>query len=744
MTIPSNPAYWGKPLAIAASILTLITVNACRSSSDDISSEESQVATTNNLSKNNLENAAPDTSQSTLLLSQTQSPIHWQPWSKSVFDDAAKANKTVFAYIASGTNPNALESLAQLNQSAKACANLNKHHVNILVDSNLHPDLEFFTASLCRQSRTQVSSPLLVWFSHEGIPISWIPINNNQKQNASEFIIRTSNIVARMWKDSPKYVLKNSREDFIRRKNEILPAPLKDENNLMAIRATRQVASLFDPTTSTIDGIGNLSIGRYIELLAVASQHPDLTDTQKKRYTDIAALTADNMLLRGLIDPLDGGIFSGIQQSTTALPVFSKKLKGQAYTMAALYSLYQTSGETRYLKAADAILSYTEKNLTLPDEGYSLGIVYANNNAHDNPCIWTLEELESALTPEEVKLAKLAFGIQGLGNIPLVDDRNRSYFSQNTLIWKLSPSELSTRSGIAPAALTPQLESITKKLSKLRTDQSTNTQQENLSTLETSSLLAQAFTVAYRATGDTKYLDRAIQTLTFIREKYIDDAGTIHHARFKGKLLTLPALGADYTQFSQAALDLHQVTLDPEWLNLASDTHQRMLDQLGNTLNYHISENPGTNNPYPYTPYQFISIQEINNTNTWALAYSNAKRLSIQNNNVELNAQSEGLLGIMLATTQKSPLPSMDFLISTAKLQQPKVYLRLPFAPKLLTTAIRKRCQIIGVAESDTKKQYPELGDQITNIPDQGAIIIQRGKIIGTTTSAEELNKILP
>jgi len=649
----------------------MAATNSCKDAPEQELEEHVEARDTSHIHQNNLGDA-----KSSLEQSQAKSPIHWQPWSKSVFADAAAEKKTVFAYIGSGTDPYTVDILTQLNQSQQTCDTLNQHHVNILIDSNLHPDLEFLSASLCLRSGSIVSKPILIWFSYEGSPISWIPVTKNQSQTIAEFISRTSSTVNQMWMDSPDYVLQNSREDFARRLASAIPAPAKNDDpdnpSITPIQVIRRIASLFDPTSATIDGTGGLSIAGYIKLLTLSSSRPDISESQRKRYLDIAEQAADNMMLYGLIDPLDGGIYSRNQQATSALPVFTKELKTQAYSIDALYTLYKASGKTRHLKAADAILAYTEQNLALPDGGYSLGIIYASHGAKNNPCTWTLEELEAALTPEEMKICTQAFGIKGLGNIPMEDDRDRAYLRKNTLTWKTTPAALSASTGTDTASLLKQLKSITKKLAKLRKEKSQTTHHEKLSTADSSSLLASAYLSAYRATGNSKHLDQATQLLTSIREHFIDDSGHLFHARFKGKLLDLPALGVDYTLLTQAALDRHEAAPDPTWLQFASKIHQDMTTNLSGAQGHQILENAGTNDPQPLKVNQVFTIRALDNSSTWALAYANAKRLAAEQPSNDLQAQSDNLLGALLNTLHMSPFASIDFLTVDAKLQQTK------------------------------------------------------------------------
>ena len=191
------------------------------------------------------------------------------------------------------------------------------------------------------------------------------------------------------------------------------------------LKAARKSASLFDPTSNAIDNIGNLSPARYVKLMASASHHPDLSKPQREHYLKLACLTADHLIIHGLADPLDGGVFSGVQYTTHALPRFSKTLRAQALSMEALYSVYQATQDPHYLKAADSILAYTQKHLSLDGGGHALGTTYLPNNENDNPCIWTLDEIQAALSEKEFQLASIAFGLNKRGNIPFIDNPNQ-------------------------------------------------------------------------------------------------------------------------------------------------------------------------------------------------------------------------------------------------------------------------------------------------------------------------------
>lgn len=733
-------------LTLAGSAIAIaLIMQACRPKDDSTSqagtkTQMVEAFTKSPLSRNQSQN---DNQGLTSLLSrQASSPVKWQHWHKDLLKHAASEKKTVFAIIASATDPYTLEVLDRIHDSPSICSLLNDHHLNVLIDSNLHPDLAFMATSVCLRSKSPASSPILVWFSYEGYPISWSSVGQHMTADIAELINRMSHTVHTMWIEDPEYVLKHSGRDFLLQKDLAGPKPITAEEYApgLILKAIRKSTSLFDPTSNTIDGIGNLNIARYLEMLIRAAQHPDLSTTQSDRYLQIASIIADHLIIHGLTDPLDSGVFSGAQHTTHALPEFSKTLRVQALSMRALYGLYQATRNARYREAADAILEYTLKNLSLDNGGYATGVSYLSDKTGNNPCLWNLEEIKAALTQPEFQVASIAFGLSERGNIPFVDDPQHLHSNKNSLTWKLRMTELSSRTSMDPASLQQVLQSITAKLAKSRSEKSLLPFVEKLETPGSTALLAGALVSAYRATGETSHLEQATKVVNHLRSRFIDQEGNLHRAYFVDSLNNHPATGADYAQFCKAVLDLHEVTLDPSWLELAYDLHMRMNRLLANADNHRIAEYDGSGYPQTYKVEFYVTLHELDNPNTWALAHANAKRLALRHEDEALKSQWNNLESYLLKQSLAAPTSCTDFLAYECMDRAKKVYIKVPAAPELLAAACNHPCQIIAIADGGS---YPELGAEAAKVPAGTALVTARGKKIGTTSSASELTGLL-
>ena len=680
------------------------------------------------LSKNELKN-----NQSSLISHASNSSIHWQPWSANVFERAKQENKIVFIIIGSGTDTQTLALLDQINKNSTLSKLFNEQNVNVLIDRNCNPEIQQFIADLCLKSQKYISKTLFAWFTYEGYPLAWSGTTINELPQSDETLFSMNKTVHLLWQESPKYILQNSRSDFTIKSSTAPFLKSTTEPNQTSIpQAIRYIISLYDPTSNNIDQISRLSTARYINLLLQASTSSILADNQKKRSAAIARLSAQDTLIRGLSDPIDGGIFDGVQKTSTALPIFTKSLQTQALSMEALYLLYQTTEDNIYLKAANKIKKYIEQNLKLANGDYIQGIIYAANSAIDNPCTWTLEELEKNLTEEELRICRLAFGIKGLGNIPFIDDTKNTYFRQNTLTWKISKSEVAEQAHIDHARLENLLESIMKKLSKLRTNRSPHFFKENVSSAQSLALYVSSLVTAYRATGDKSHLQDAKKIFAHIKNNFTNPKGKLHETRFNGILSSYTATATTQSLVCKASLDLYEVTLEKQYLEQAHISHENMFTSFSYAKDKILFEKSMSTYPVDYQIWQPFNIPHINNFSSFAYSWSNASRLLNHKQSKSIKQHKQALENKLSRIKLAVPIFLIDYLTCYSTLEKPKVYLNKKTPGNLINTAIRLPCQIITM----NKTTHHNLNEKI---PDGYAAVVYSGKLIGITNKASEL-----
>lgn len=724
-------------LVAAMTILAfLLVLNGCRPKDTDSQDNAGLTSQEDSYEKSPLAEG-----QSHLLDGQVDSLIDWQSWHQDLFRQANNERRVVCALVGSGTDPEMIKILASINQSPSLAKLLNNNHINTIIDTNLHPDIEYYMAIVSIISKINTRMPMLVWFSYEGNLLSWTPVNSATPDALKTNIQRTSNIVSTMWLESPEYTLANSQRDHDRRTKTSQPNPFDTERGITFSLAgpISQARSLFNPVSDRVDALSKLTPARYINLMLKASSLPEQSTNQRLQCLEIAKGAADKMLLYGLIDPLDGGVYSSYRANSLSLPTFAKTLRAQAHSMSALYKLYQITEITQYLKAADRIKTFITQHLAQDNGDLALGMTYTYGKAQDQYELWTWQELKKSLTADELDLAISAFGLSELGNVSYLDDPQKIYFRKNILIWKTTPENLAKSKSISVEKLAKLLDSITSKLLAIRSQRPNDVAVEKLSTSGSLALYASACISGYRATADAAHLTSAEKALIHLRDHYLTTNDQLQHSSYNGRLSGIPAKGADYALVCEVALDLNEATLDPEWLKFAYKIHKQMNENLRDPSTGFIKESSAELYPRAYPTYNFINLSSIDNDSTWALAHSNAKRLALQINSDALDEQVIQLEGLILQNTQPSSLTLIDYLTRESAARSARFYVKPPMNDAMLAMIHRQPCQIVSVTESGA---YPELGIEAAEMKAGSCILFANGKRIGQASSLKQLKSL--
>lgn len=739
LLMPTHTAYSElfKVVATITLLCSLLILNSCRSAGDDSEDNTSEAD-----QEQAYEKAPLAEGQSLLLDSQVDSAAEWQSWHQDLFRQANNERRIIFAIIGSGTDPNMLNTLASINQSSSLKETLRKNHINTIIDTNLHPDMELYMTQLSLGSRLPPSNPMLAWFSYEGNLVSWTPVSTSNLSNIKTLIQRTSNTVHNLWLESPEYTLANSRRDSESRSKMGIPKPVDpaQDGTISVIKPISRIKSLFNPISNTVDKLDNFTAARYVNLMILASRLSQQSANQQEQLLGTAQKVTDKMLINGLIDPLDGGVYSGYNGVGQNLPKFSKTLRVQSLSMLALYQLYQSTRDEKYRIAADRIAAFTKQYLAQDDGSLAMGVAYLSDAPNNHPKFWTLEEISKLLSAEELDIAIDAYGLSDIGNISLTDDPKRFYFRQNILTWKTTAEDLAKSKSISTTALSQVLESISAKLLSSRSRKPSNSIVEKLSTSGSLATYAYAHISGYRATADASHLSTAEETMRYIKEQFITPDKQLQRASYKSQVVGIPAKAIDYALVCQAALNLNEVTLNPEWLTFAHDIHTQMNKQLREPKTGFIREFNGKGYPKDYRVYNYYTINESDNESTWAIANSNAKRLSLQIVDASLTEQIQQLSAIMLQNSQLYPLSMIDYLTQESIFQSARVYLKPPMDDAMLALTLSHPCQVVVVNNSGT---YPELGIEPSEIKSGSCILFINGERIGQASSQKQLKLLL-
>ena len=560
-------------LLLAAVVLTQ---NSCRKAKTAVA-ENTQAAPVIALE---LESNGLDALPGAVCRSQAGSPIHWQPWTKDTLNRAKAARRLVFCVIAMPRQPVFLQVLSGLESDPAVVDTINSQYVPVLVDGDAARELSLLTADLCLEIRRPVQMPLLLWLTHEGNPVAWLPSSAPTPAGIVELFNQSHSMVSQMWREDAQgpdaksgagYVVRNSaldnanrRERMQRRKttNAVSSQPALD-----AQRSLRQLASMYDSYSRTLDESGLLFPDGTIDLLASAAARPGLPADVRDRCMESLRGLLDDLLPSAMFDPLDGGVFSARRGPTWDLPWFVRDCVGQARVAVALVEAFHVTGDRRALDRALGSIAFAEKNYATEAGLFAAGLA---PEADASAWLWSVEDVEQVLGKEDARWWISATGMKGLGNLPSEADPRREFFRANSLSMAGSPAEIAASLGQSEEAFLPRFESAKAKMLAARRARLGDFIRDASPHAESSLRMVSAYAAAFAATGDDAWRTKAVELLKRTREAFA--AGPRLRAYDRE---AAPSIGAGraflYALALQSVLDVAAITLDEQWFLWSED-----------------------------------------------------------------------------------------------------------------------------------------------------------------------------
>ncbi len=502
---------------------------------------------------------------------QANSPIHWQPWTKTTLDRAKNANELVLCVIVMPQQPGFLDVLAKITEDPAMVEAINQNYVPVLVDGDASREMGILTADLCSEIKRPLQLPLFVWMTGDGNPIAWIPLTPNNLHGVPELFNQSHLMVSQMWKDVPEYVLKNSSQDNASRRNRFLQRKvtkvMSEQPAMDVVRSLRQLASLYDPYSRVFDESGGLFPAGAIELLSTAAVRPGLPPDVRARCLRTTRELMVDLLPSAMIDPLDGGVFTSRSGPSWALPTFVRDCPGQARAAVALISAFRATGDPLALEKALGAISFAEKSYGTSEGLFSLGFSPPNN---PESWMWKVEDLEQVLPAEDASWWIKATAMKGLGNLPSEADTRREYFRCNTLGLGKSAASIAAEVSQSEESFKPRFEKVRASLLAVRNARISHVTRDECSHAGATFRMVSAYAAAYGATGDEAYRVKASALLKRAREAFMVGPKL---RMFSSDVPDSVGAGRAflYALALQAVLDMADITSDEQWLVWSED-----------------------------------------------------------------------------------------------------------------------------------------------------------------------------
>lgn len=502
---------------------------------------------------------------------QASSPILWQPWTRESLQRAKDSSRLVFVVVAMPQQPGFQELLAAFGSDPGVVSTLNETCVPVLVDGDATREVSLWIADLSAEIKRSLETPFFLWMTHEGNPVAWMPVMPGDVAGARKLFHQSHDMVLQIWKENPRYVLRNSAMDNASRRDRIesrkVARNVSDKPADDLLRCLRQLTSLYDPLSRNFDEAGGLFPASVIELLSAASMRPGVPEDLRARCLVTLRELLKDLLPSPMFDPLDGGVFSTRFGRSWARPAFIRDCASQARVAVALLEAHRATGDPLALERALGVIAFAERSYLTPEGLFAVGLGPSPDPVQ---WMWNVEEVRRILPPEDAAWWIENTGMKGLGNLPSESDPQREFFRSNTIGLAGTIDQYAAARSQSPEEFLKFLNASKRKLLEARALRLSRGHADTSSHAGATLRMVSAYAAAYSVTGDEAFRTKAADLLKRARAAFSVGSRLRMFSQEAPEPLAA-GRGFLYALAMQAALDVAAVTADDAWLVWAED-----------------------------------------------------------------------------------------------------------------------------------------------------------------------------
>ncbi len=489
------------------------------------------------------------------LQQHAQNPVDWYPWGDEALSRAKREDKPLLVSIGYSACHWCHVMERESFDDPETAALMNRLFVNVKVDREERPDLDQIYQLVVQLMRRSGGWPLTVFLTPSLQPFfggTYFPPVERYGMPSFRTVL---NAVAEAYGERRSEVEKSAAQltQAITQVTTSRADPA-DPPPDVTLKAAARLAARFDQAHGGFGDRPKFPNTMSLEVLLRAHHRGGAGALER------VTQTLDAMREGGIHDQLGGGFHRYSTDARWLVPHFEKMLYDNALIARLYVDTWRATGEARFADTARDALSYAMREMRAPE-----ALFYATQDADSEGeegrfFVWTPAQLEEALDPDEARAAALYFGVSEAGSF---EDTGASVLHVNRPLAAVA-AQLSMSEDQASALV----ERAREKLFRAREQREKPFRDEKIIT-SWNGLVISAFAVAGGALGEARFVDVAREALDAAKRILVSDAGLARiakdgQARGDGFL-------QDYADLANAAIDVHEATLDPAALAFAEE-----------------------------------------------------------------------------------------------------------------------------------------------------------------------------
>jgi len=526
--------------------------------------------------------------KSPYLLQHAHNPVNWLPWGEKAFTIARESSKPIL--LSSGYSTchwfHVMERESFENEEIAAV--MNEHFVCIKLDREERPDIDLVYMTYVQAATGGGGWPLNVFLTPELKPF----------YGGTYYAPESKGRIG--WKDLLKEINKAWTEDRAGVMERATQSIAKLQEHIESETATKGepvLKEVLDKAYDNLSGSFDYHEGGFgsapkfprpsaLHLLFRLSLHYKTTESGQSSWaTEMALKTLRAMANGGLRDHIGGGFHRYSVDGYWHVPHYEKMLYDQAQLLPAYAEAFTLTGGEFYSIIARQTVEYVARELTHPEGGFysaedadSLATADADHKTEGAFYVWTAAEVDELLGKRDGGIFRYAYGIRKDGNARPESDPHGELKGLNTLFRAYSAKKTAEYFKLPMDEVNDILIKGRALLMEVRTKRPHPHLDDKVITAW-NGLMIGGLARAAVALNEPSYSELAAKAALFIKMHLTRDEGKNLLRSWREGTGGAAAFSIDYVCLIHGLIELHQATLDVQWLRWALEL-QSELDEL--------------------------------------------------------------------------------------------------------------------------------------------------------------------
>lgn len=341
-------------------------------------------------------------SQSLYLQQHANNPVHWQPWSKKIFQKAEAENKLVIISIGYSSCHWCHVMEKESFEKEEVAAVMNEYFICVKVDREERPDIDQFYMQAVQLMTKQGGWPLNCITTPDGRPIyggtyfpkdQWIQILEMLQHTFQNEPQKIYDYASRLESGMQEY-------DQLEENNQSGKIALEKALHGMVAQWRQN----FDHEQGGLKQAPKFPMPNNYEFLLRYAFHTD----DQELHTFVLN-TLHKMANGGIFDHVGGGFTRYSTDMLWKVPHFEKMLYDNSQLLKLYSQAYKKVKDERLKLTAMKIWDWLEREMQHPDGGYFTAIDADSEGVEGRFYVWTRKEIKELLSHDELQNYALLF-----------------------------------------------------------------------------------------------------------------------------------------------------------------------------------------------------------------------------------------------------------------------------------------------------------------------------------------------